>query len=378
MLTKEKEDYLKSIYYDPSSPASFYAVDKLYDYIKDQNVYEIAREDISKWLSKQSIYTENKQVIRNFKRQKVIAPFINYQHDADIAYMDAFPKQNKGYKFFLLIIDLMSRFVWTIPLRSLKGFEVTQAFKKHFAHEKNPIKLRTDKGVEFVNNQLKTYLKNKNIEHFVTQNEVKANYAERAIKTIRGRLTKYMKKNKSKVWIDNLQNITNSYNATIHSSLGKAPKDITKSDEYDIWQKNYAPKDETLNQKRIKSILNDKKEQFTFSINDVVKISNLRGAFDKEYQSRWTNETFRIIDRKIKQGVAVYYLKDQLQETIQGSFYSNELQKVVVDENEEYEIEKIIRKRKRNKNNEVLVKWRGFPSKFNSWILESSVNNYSD
>ena len=175
-----------------------------------------------------------------------------------------------------------------------------------------------------------------------------------------------------------MQKITNSYNATIHYSLGKAPKDITKSDEYDIWQKNYAPKDEILKQKRVKSILNGKKEQFTFSINDVVKISNLRGAFDKEYQSRWTNETFRIIDRKIKQGVAVYYLKDQLQETIQGSFYSNELQKVVVDENEEYEIEKIIRKRKRNKNNEVLVKWRGFPSKFNSWTLESSVNKYSD
>ena len=174
-----------------------------------------------------------------------------------------------------------------------------------------------------------------------------------------------------------MQNITNSYNATSHSSLGKAPKDITASNEYEIWMRNYGPKDEDKQRTRIKSILKGTKENYKLNSGDIVKISNLRGAFDKEYQSRWTNETFRIIDRKIKQGIAVYYLKDQLQEPIQGSFYANELQKVVVDKSEEYEIEKIIRKRKRNKQNEVLVKWLGFPSKFNSWIPESNVNNYS-
>ena len=79
-----------------------------------------------------------------------------------------------------------------------------------------------------------------------------------------------------------------------------------------------------------------------------------------------------------KQGVDVYYLKDQLDELIQGSFYSNELQNVVVDENEEYEIEEIIRTRKRNRTKEVLIKWRGLPTKFNTWIPESSVNKYTD
>ena len=260
MLTKDKEDYLKSIYFNTSSSASFYGVDKLLDYIKKQNLLEITREEIAQWLSKQSVYTQNKQVICKFKRQKVIAPFINYQYDADIAYMDNFPIQNKGYKFFLLIIDLMSRFVWTIPLRTLKGTEVTQAFKKHFDHNNKPLKLRTDKGSEFINKQLKSFFKNQNIDHFVTQNEVKANYAERAIKTIRGRLNKFLKKNKSKVWINDLQKITDSYNATTHSSLGKAPKDITINDEHDIWERNYGPKDEDVHQAHMKSILNGKRK----------------------------------------------------------------------------------------------------------------------
>ena len=52
---------------------------------------------------------------------------------------------------------------------------------------------------------------------------------------------------------------------------------------------------------------------------------------------------------KIKQGVDIYYLKDQLQESIQGTFYSNKFQNVAADKNEEYEIEKKILTRKRIK-----------------------------
>lgn len=377
MLTKEKEQYLSNIFYSPSSSVSFYSAEKLYDIVKGSGE-NITRREIEYWLSKQRIYTQNKPVIRKFKRQKVIAPYVDYQYDADVAYMDSFPDFNKGYKYFLLIIDLMSRFVWTVPLKSLKGVEVLQAFKHIFETNRKPLKLRTDKGVEFVNKKVKAYLEKENIQHFVTQNEVKANYAERAIKTIRGRLMKYLKSRKTKIWIDELENITKSYNNTKHRSINKTPSEVTRTDEYDIWEQNYSPKSEDYYKSRIKSILKTDNETFRYNIGDVVKISNLRRVFDKEYGSRWTIETFRIINRKIKQGIDIYYLKDELNELIEGSFYSNELQKVVVNEDEEYDIEKIIRKRKRNNIKEILVKWVGLPSKFNSWISEESVHKYQD
>ena len=185
----------------------------------------------------------------------------------------------------------MCRFVWTIPLQTLKGLELTQAFKSIFENGRKLIKLRTDKGVEFVNKYVKAYLKQQNIDHFVTQNEVKAKYSERAIKTIRSRLTKYLKKNRTKTWEDELQNVINSYNATKHSTTHKAPRDVNKEDEHEIWQLNYAPKPERYYKYRIKSISNKNNEKFKFNVSDIVKISNLRGVFDKEYTSRWTNET---------------------------------------------------------------------------------------
>lgn len=38
-----------------------------------------------------------------------------------------------------------------------------------------------------------------------------------------------------------------------------------------------------------------------------------------------------------------------------------------------YRVEKVLKKRKRGNSKEVYVKWDGWPSKFNSWIPESSL-----
>ena len=43
---------------------------------------------------------------------------------------------------------------------------------------------RTDKGSEFNNKDVAWVLKNRNVEHFTTQKELKASFAERLIKTL--------------------------------------------------------------------------------------------------------------------------------------------------------------------------------------------------
>ena len=57
-------------------------------------------------------------------------------------------------------------------------------------------------------------------------------------------------------------------------------------------------------------------------------------------------------------------------EEVKGSFYEQELQKA---KQQTYRIEKIIKKDDKNKL--ALVKWSGYPSKFNSWVsLKDFVN----
>ena len=39
-----------------------------------------------------------------------------------------------------------------------------------------------------------------------------------------------------------------------------------------------------------------------------------------------------------------------------------------------YEVEKILKKRGRGRNVQYLVKWLGYPNKFNSWVPASEIN----
>ena len=70
---------------------------------------------------------------------------------------------------------------------------------------------------------MKSLLKNQHIKHVVTLNETKANYAERAIKTIKMKLSKYMYNEQTREWSKALTEITSSYNDTYHRSIGMSP-----------------------------------------------------------------------------------------------------------------------------------------------------------
>ena len=67
----------------------------------------------------------------------------------------------------------------------------------------------------------------------------------------------------------------------------------------------------------------------------------------------------------------MYTLKDLNNENIEGTFYTEELQKVVQDNS--FEIEKVLRTRKVKGVKQLFVKWLGYSDKFNSWILESDL-----
>jgi len=63
-----------------------------------------------------------------------------------------------------------------------------------------------------------------------------------------------------------------------------------------------------------------------------------------------------------------YKLKDLFGDDIKGTFYGDEHQIVPKPDDALYDIERIVKTRKRAGKIEYLVKWRGYPEKFNSWV----------
>ena len=72
----------------------------------------------------------------------------------------------------------------------------------------------------------------------------------------------------------------------------------------------------------------------------------------------------------------MYVVKEDHGDVLEGTFYAEELQKVIKTD-DVYKIEAILQKRKKGRRVQYLVKWLGYPSSFNSWIFSSDLQKRS-
>jgi hypothetical protein len=110
--------------------------------------------------------------------------------------------------------------------------------------------------------------------------------------------------------------------------------------------------------------------RWKYDVGDRVRISMRRQPFRKGYLGDWSQEIF-VISARLPTVPVTYELIDLLGETIKGKFYEPEIPKVIKSDVERFDVDRIIRTRKRNNGRiEYLVSWKGYPAKFNSWVNE--------
>ena len=102
-------------------------------------------------------------------------------------------KFNKEIRFLLCVIDIFSKYGWGAPFRDKKGTTIANAFQKILdEYNRKPNKIRVDKGSEFYNRLMKSFLQNNIIEMYSTHNEGKSVAAERFIRSLKIKIYKYM------------------------------------------------------------------------------------------------------------------------------------------------------------------------------------------
>ena len=287
--------------------------------------------------------------------------------------MSNLQKYNPNIKFLLIVIDTFSRYLWVEPIKDKKAKTVVDAFRRVLQKGRKPEWVRADHGSEFNNRWLKDFLKSKGTGIFFTFNETKANYAERVIRTLKTVMFRYFTHNQTYKYEDKLQDFVYDYNNRPHRSLNeRSPSEISKSNEDIVWKEQYM---DTLTPSTARKTKRKSTKRFNFKIGDLVRLSHLRKIFDRDYQEKWTEELFKIDSRKLIQNIPIYTVVDFDNDPIKGSFYENELQRVRKTDDHLYRVERVMKRRTRNGQKEVLVKWQGWPSKFNSWILESSLED---
>ena len=339
---------MEETYFDISKPGSVGGVNNLAKYSK-ANV-----KDVKQWLKSQDTYTLHKPVRNNFRRRRVFTKGINDLWQADLVDLSSLARYNDNYRFILMCIDVFSKKAHAVPLKSKNANVVRDAFEAIIEeHGSKPEHLQTDKGTEFKNVIVQNYLTQQNIKFYTTENEtIKAGVCERLNRTIKEKMFRYFTHKSTLRYVDILQDLMNSYNNTFHRSIKMAPNDVNTFNEHVVFRTLYKPK--TLPRK------------FIFKVGDKVRISEARQPFQKGYLPHWTEEIFTIY-KQHRTDPQTYEIKDYNGEVLKGKFYVEELQKV--DKKDDiFKVEKVMRTRKRLGKTEYLVKWRGYPEKFNSWV----------
>ena len=364
------KEYLSSIYYDAKHPGSYAGSSKLHKIVSKEGKFKIGKHKIQQWLQDQEAYSMTRQARRKFPRSRVVVEGIDSQWDIDLMDMVSLAKDNDGYKYVLVTIDVFSRFTHCQPIQTKSGADIKAALQNMLTGPRQPRMVRSDRGMEFRSKVVTQYLREQGIHHFYALNtEIKAGYAERLVKTIKHKLFRYLLKHNTKRYIDILKDVVYSYNHTVHRSLGRSPASVTDHTEGESRLQQYMI--------RTKSTRPRRPQPYKYTTGQSVRISHIRNIFDREYSQKWTGELFTIRMRFKRDGIPVYRLTDWSGEDIEGSFYEAELQAVHVDEGTEYRVEKVLRKRTLNKRKEVLIRWLHWPSSYDSWIPERDLKRYS-
>ena len=115
--------------------------------------------------------------------------------------------------------------------------------------------------------------------------------------------------------------------------------------------------------------------KYKFEIGDKVYLLMDRSTFNKGYKETYFQEIFEII-RRTPTHPPRYKLTDLLKEEINGSFYEQQLVKVTYNVDELFRIEKVVRYRKTGKGKQALVRWQGYPAKFDRWLDVDDLVDY--
>lgn len=304
-------------------------------------------------MSKEQVVNElHHSARKNFPRRHYVMRGMNDTFQADLVEMIPYSKQNGGYRYILMVIDVFSKRAWAEKLKNKTGEEVTKAMKSIFVNNPNniPHNIHTDQGKEFYNQHFQRLMRTHNINHYSTYSKLKASIVERFNRTILEKIWRQFSLQGSYKWLNILQPIIWKYNRTVHRTIKMRPIDVEKQSEDRLLRTVYK-NNQVVN-------INVKNK---FKINDYVRISKFKTIFEKGYTPNWSTEIFRIV-KALPTEPITYQLIDLNGDEIKGCFYEHELLKAY--NTDIYLVERVIRR----KGNKLFVKWLGFNDSHSSWI----------
>ena len=221
---------------------------------------------------------------KNYLTNKTIIKSIDDTWSSDLLDMNDYGfKNNKGYRYILVVVDNFSKYGWTIPLKNKYGQSITDAFSQIIKTSKRkPNLLETDDGKEYVNKTFNEFLNNNNIKRYSRFTDKGAVFAERFNRTIRNLIKKQVFEKGRADWLSELPSVTKQYNNTIHHSTKMKPIDASKKSNEKIVYSNLQNKRKKLNPK--------------YKLGQLVRTADIKRVFSKGESTNYSYKLYTITE----------------------------------------------------------------------------------
>ena len=129
--------------------------------------------------------------ITKFRRERIKPLYKDETWSADLIDKSSISKYNNNYKFILTVIDMFTKYAWTIPLKNKSGLSITNGFKTILSEgpqggseSRKPEKLWLDRGSESYSKTFKSLLKEYETKLYSTYCDLKAVFVEKFNRTL--------------------------------------------------------------------------------------------------------------------------------------------------------------------------------------------------
>ena len=258
-------------------------------------------------------------VKRKYPRLKIESVKKNYHWQMDVAFMRDIKGYNYQLQYWLVVIDVYSRFVWIKLMKNKSSNLVKKKFEEILKDPKVtiPQKIQTDEGeFEKIKKEL-CPIYGFTLYHTYNR-EIKASIVEAAIKTLKLMVRRVIGVTRNKTYVKTMNIIVDAYNTSPHRGIGGfTPKEIY-----------VGKKRKQLKYFQYKSHFRiSKPTKVVFSPGDRVRVALLRKTFEKSSLQRWGREVF-FIHKVFATNPITYVLRDSNNEVLKGKFYKEELQRI--------------------------------------------------
>jgi hypothetical protein len=175
----------------------------------------ITYEDVKNWFDKNFVRKTN---LRGFNSFIASEPYEEFQ--MDLFFINDL--ENQDYKIGILIIDIFSKYMTVIPLKTKQPDDILQAIKDGIDNMGGkPLVFYTDEEGSFNSKIIKQYFIDNHIQHIITRGH--AAVAERSIRTIKDLIYRRIDQNPDSQWTDAkiLANALTNYNYRMKHRMTK-------------------------------------------------------------------------------------------------------------------------------------------------------------